>query len=154
MQRNDRMFIKELRENDKNKDTRLSGLETSEYSKIRMYHAAASIGTGAIAAGATYTSPDMRPETNPNARGIFASIQITPQVIYTVIIYLGSSDDTPDGTSQRFVYVANGGVITGNVVLTQLAILPLGKDGKFKLVADAGSGGNGAFIIYPFGWWE
>ena len=148
-------FITDLSDRDKNTDRRLASLETSEYSRLRFFHHTGDVLTGEIiAAGATYTSADMRLITSPNARGIIGNLWLVPQPAYTVQLYIGSSDDTPDEYSQRFRFQVIGGTTNGSNTLSQMVWIPLGKDGKFLLVAPGTNGGNGTFNMVIFGWWE
>ncbi len=150
-QRDSRKFIKGIKKNDENTFKRLNDIETSEYSRIRMFHHTDFLlNAEVLAAGATYTSGDMRAITSPTARGILASVYPNRQA-YIIKLYFGGGDDTPDQFSQTYQYFA---AAVDGVHNSQMVWLPLNAEGKFKIVNSATSGGDATITATIFGWWE
>lgn len=144
-------FVGALVERFKELEDRINALETFEYTSIFPFHASSKFLNGeAILNGATFTSSNIRSINNISAvaDGIFAVFWIDP-IASDVTIYFSAADDTPDTSSQPYVW--RGAADANHQLMSQFIMVPLDEDGKINIYV---SGSNITAYMTIVGYWE
>jgi len=142
--------FKEILKDDKEKDRRIQNLETTEYSLIHTIHPTSLfLNNVLLTDGVEYTTASVATTYSlpESLKGIFGVFWITP-IWPSVNIYFSASSDTPDGKSPQYRWMS--GPDEARRHDSQFLMVPVGPDGKIKLLA---SGNDVRVFLAITGYW-